>query len=47
MGRYLIIILAGNSYSRGGLSTVDLLVKLGCFVKKKIKVSVSEGANLN
>jgi hypothetical protein len=36
---------ARNTYWRGRLSTVDLLIKIGCFVKKKRK-SVQKTANL-
>jgi len=33
-------IVPGNPYRRGRLSTVDLLIKIGCFVKKKNTVSL-------
>jgi len=29
-----LVVGAGNSLRRGRLSTVDLLIKIGCFVKK-------------
>ncbi len=31
---------AGNANRREGLSTVDFLIKIGCFAKKKYIVSV-------
>jgi len=36
-----------NPYWKGRLSTFDLLVKIGCFVKKKNTVSVWKAATLN
>jgi hypothetical protein len=38
--------MPGNSYWRERLSTVDLLIKIGCFVKKKKIVSVRKAADL-
>jgi hypothetical protein len=29
---------AGNPYKKGRLSTVELLIKIGCFVKNEYKV---------
>ncbi len=37
----------GNSYWRERLSTVDLLIKMGCFVKKENLVPVWKAADLN
>ncbi len=37
----------GTLTKRGVLSTVDLLVKIGCFTKKKYTVSVQKATNLN
>jgi hypothetical protein len=34
-------------YWRGMVSTVDLLIKMGCFVKKKNKVSILKAADLD
>jgi hypothetical protein len=31
----IINVKAGNPYQRGGLITVDLLIKIGCFVIKE------------
>ncbi len=36
-----------NSYCRGRVRTVDLLIKIGCFIKKKNLVSVWKAADLN
>jgi hypothetical protein len=38
---------ARNSYRRGRLSTVDLLIKIGSFVERKNIVSVLKTADLN
>ncbi len=45
--RIISIGITGNSYGRGGLSTVGLRIKIGCFVKKKNVASVWKGADLN
>jgi hypothetical protein len=37
----------GTLTKRGVLSTVDLLIKIGCFTKKKYIVSVRKATNLN
>jgi len=38
--QYLAIGKPGNPYSRERLSTVNLLLKIGCFVKRNNVVSV-------
>jgi hypothetical protein len=38
---------SGNPYRRGRLSTIDLLVKTACFVKKKKKKIVIKAADLS
>jgi hypothetical protein len=38
---------AGNANFMGRLSTVDLLIKVVCFVKKKGMLSISKVADLN
>ncbi len=42
-----IWVLPGNSYWRGRLSTVDLLIKRSYFIKKEKIVSVWKAADLN
>jgi hypothetical protein len=37
----------GNTYWRGRLSTVDLLIKVACFVKKINNVNKSKAADQN
>jgi len=39
--------VAGKSYPRGRLSTVDLLVKVVFFAKKQIIFAISKAADLN
>jgi hypothetical protein len=41
------MVLAGNPNWRGRLSTVGLLIKLACFVKKEIMFAFSKEADLN
>jgi hypothetical protein len=43
------MINPGKTSRRGRLSTVDLLMKVACFVKKKrrIKFSIEKAADLN
>jgi hypothetical protein len=36
-----------NPYTRERLSTVELLIEIGCFVYKENIVSISKVANLN
>jgi hypothetical protein len=38
---------SGTTNIRGILSTVDLLIRVACFVKKLILFSISKGADLN
>jgi hypothetical protein len=38
---------SGNPYRRGRLSTIDLLIKIACFVKIRIFVSVLKAVGLN
>ncbi len=40
-----IVAKPGKSYWRGGLSTVDLLINVGCFVKQENKVSEWKGVD--
>ncbi len=40
-------VKAGNTNRRGRLSTVDLLTKVACFVKKQIMLAISKAAGLN
>ncbi len=42
----LLHSVAGNPYCRRRLSTVGLLIKIACFVKKKKYVSVIKPGNL-
>ncbi len=37
----------GNPYSRGKLSTIDLLIKVACFVKRFIILSIQKRADQN
>ncbi len=41
------IQLPGNTNCRGGVSTVDLLIKVACFVKKYIVFVISKAADPN
>jgi hypothetical protein len=45
--RYVKSLSPRNTYSRGRLSTVDLLIKVACFVKNKLMFAKSKAANLN
>ncbi len=40
-------VKAGNSNRRGRLSTVDLLIKVACFVKQQVMSALSKAADLN
>jgi hypothetical protein len=40
-------VLTRNPYRRGRLSTVNLLIKIGCFVKKKNIVLVGKESYMN
>ncbi len=42
-----ILVLPGNTYWRARHSTVDLLLKVACFVKRSIKFSIEKEADLN
>ncbi len=44
---FMVTAKPGKSYWRGRLSTVDLLIKVGCFVMKENKVSEWKGADIN
>jgi hypothetical protein len=44
---FLIIPHSGNPYRRGRLSTVNLLIRLACFVKKINIFSVLKAPDLN
>ncbi len=41
------IVYPGNTNSGGRLSTIDLLIKVGCFVKKVNDIFNKKGADLN
>jgi hypothetical protein len=41
----LSVVAAGKPNLGGGLSTFDLLIRIGCYVKKKNIVSVSKAAD--
>ncbi len=41
------LVLTNSSYLKGRFSIVDLFIKVGCFEKKKKKISVWKAADLN
>jgi len=41
------IVQTWNPYRRGRLSTIHLLIKMGCFGKEKNILSVRKAADLN
>jgi hypothetical protein len=40
-------VIARNTNGRGRLSTVDLLIKVACFVKKEIMLALSKAIDKN
>ncbi len=47
IGRCVERVEPGNPYWRERLSTVDLLIRIGCFVKLKNVVSVRKAADMS
>jgi len=45
--KYWTRVKAGNTNGRGRLSTVDLLIKVACFVKKEIMLALSKAIDKN
>jgi hypothetical protein len=44
---YVLYLTAGNTYWKERLSTVDLLINIGCFIKKRSMFKVWKATHLN